>query len=57
MMNMSMTKRHLEDIAYKYLESHPGLGIEDVMEKIVEGEITDAENELSLSSSPMQDLL
>lgn len=56
-MNMSMTKRHLEDIAYKYLESHPGLGIEDVMEKIVEGEITDAENELSLSSSPMQDLL
>lgn len=40
---MSMTKRHLEDIAYKYLESHPGLGIEDVMDKIVEGEITDEE--------------
>ena len=32
---MSMAKRHLEDITYKYLESHPGLGIEDVMEKIV----------------------
>ena len=40
---MSMTKRHLEDSAYKYLESHPGFGIEDVMEKIVEGEITDEE--------------
>lgn len=40
---MSMTKRHLEDIYKQYLESHPGLGIEDVMEKIVEGEITDEE--------------
>lgn len=36
---MSMMKRHLEDVAYKYLESHPGFEIEDVMEKIVEGEI------------------
>lgn len=40
---MSMMKRHLEDIAYKYLEFHPGLEIEDEMEKIVEEEITDEE--------------
>lgn len=36
---MSMMKRYLEDIAYKYLETHPNLDIEDVLEKITEGEI------------------
>lgn len=34
---MSMMKRQLEDLAYKYLESHPELDVEDVMEKIVYG--------------------
>lgn len=41
---MSMTKRYVEDLAYKYLESHPEMDIEEVMNKIAEGEITDEEN-------------
>lgn len=36
---MSMMKRYLEDLAYSYLETHPELDIEDILEKIVEGEI------------------
>lgn len=41
---MSMTKRYVENLAYKYLESHPEMNIEEVMNKISEGEITDEEN-------------
>lgn len=36
---MSMIKRKLEDAAYEYLVSHPDLEIEEVIVKMVEGEI------------------
>lgn len=38
---MSYMKRYLEDIAYKYQESHPDMDIEEVMEKLVKGELDD----------------
>lgn len=41
---MSMIKRYIEDLAYKYLETHPEMSFEEVMEKIVNGEITEEEN-------------
>lgn len=36
---MSMMKRHFEDVAYEYQKSHPEMEIEEVMEKIAEGDI------------------
>lgn len=42
---MSMMKRHLEDVAYRYLENHPEMKIEEVIDKITKGEIADEDSE------------
>ncbi len=38
---MSMMKRHMEDLAYEYLKSHLDLEIDEIFEKIANGEIQD----------------
>lgn len=38
---MSAIKFYLENLAYAYQKKHPEMDIEEIMEKIVEGEIKD----------------
>lgn len=38
---MSAIKFYLENLAYEYKEKHPEMDIEEIIEKIAEGEIKD----------------